>query len=695
VPATRLSSVLLLAIALGGVVWGFAAAAAARPLAPEDFCRFKDPDSLQIAPDGASVAYIVTSYDCASDESRGALWVASWDGTHSRQLTHGASVAKPRFAPDGRLSYLAASPAGGAAQLWSVDARGGAARQLSHVDGEIMDYVWSPDGHSIVLVMRARGDARDAGSDERPRPLVISAYDFKSEHRGYYAAGSQLRLYLLDLRRGGIERLTTPASAGAGEDESLPAFSPDGRQIAYVANDLDDPKAGGLDEIRLVAARPGSAPHRLASIWSPNHQGLEWSPDGRLLSFLVGNEPRYSSYIIDYLAVADVSSGVVRPLTQGLDRAVVTPHFASDGSAIVFAVEDDRLQYAAQVALGSGQIEHLTGPAVVNEIVTAKGHIAVLASDDRTPFEIYALENRRLRPLSDHNGALFAGLGLGTVEDIAWPSADGTDIHGMLVRPPGYVAGRRYPTIVWLHGGPNGQDDHSLLLEGYSPQLDWQLFASHGYVVVAVNYRGSTGRGAEFARSIAADWGDKEVADLLAAADYLVAQGIADPDRLGIGGWSYGGILTDYAIASDIRFRAAISGGGSGNQTAMWGADQYIVEDNGEIGPPWQEPEQWMQLSYPLFRANHIRTPTLFMGGDADFNVPIAGSEQMYQALRTQAVPTQLIVYPGEHHVFSRPSFLIDHYRRYLDWMARYLGPGADVPAAALTPGAGTPRARP
>ena len=181
------------------------------------------------------------------------------------------------------------------------------------------------------------------------------------------------------------------------------------------------------------------------------------------------------------------------------------------------------------------------------------------------------------------------------------------------------------------------------------------------------------GAAPRYARAIVADWGDKEVEDLLAGVDYAIAQGIADPKRLGIGGWSYGGILTDYTIASDTRFKAAISGAGSANQTAMYGADEYIVQYNAELGPPWRNTALWMKVSYPFFHADRIKTPTLFLGGEKDFNVPLAGGEQMYQALRTLGVPTQLVVYPGEYHVLTRPSFLVDRSQRFLAWMGKYL----------------------
>ncbi len=240
----------------------------------------------------------------------------------------------------------------------------------------------------------------------------------------------------------------------------------------------------------------------------------------------------------------------MRQLTGSLDRAVLSPVFSADGQAIEFAVEDDGYQYPAQIALAGGALTRLAGPIVVEELAAAAGHTAVLSSSDRAPVEVYALEEGRLRPLSAHNQALFAELTLGSVEDITFKTRDGTPIHGQQIVPPDFVRGRRYPTIVWIHGGPNGQDDHSLELAGYGPPLERQLFATHGYVVLAINYRGGTGRGAQFARSIVGDWGHKEVEDLLAGVDYAIAAGIADPARLGIGGWSYGGLLTDYTIAS-------------------------------------------------------------------------------------------------------------------------------------------------
>ena len=657
---------------------------ARRALRPEDWYRFQAVSDLEIAPDGAAVAYLVTSYDRASDESRAAIWTVDWAGQHSEPLTRGESVSEPRFSPDGRyLSFLSARPSSTNTQLWLLERHGGEPRQLTHVNGEITSYAWAPDGSHIVLVMHgleegSSGKPGKMGKASKPRtpeaaakPLVIDAYQFKEDEVGYLTAASRSHLYLLDVRSGAVEALT----ADPERADTRPAFSPDGHQIAYVSR-----KAGGgaedagIDELYLVPATAGAKPRRLLKTWTPNHQHLEWSPDGRSIAFLIGDEPRYNAYILDDLAVVDVASARVRDLTGKLDRAVVSPVFTSDGRAIQFAIEDDGFQYPAQVTLATGAITHLADSTVVSQLASAGGHTAVLATSDQSAIEVYALEAGKLRPLSTHNRALLDELALGTVENIVVTSRDGTEIHGQIVKPPDFVEGHRYPTILWIHGGPNGQDQHELVLEGYGPPLERQLFATHGYVVLAVNYRGSTGRGAAFARSIVADWGHKEVEDLLAGMDYAIARGIADPAHLGIGGWSYGGILTDYVIASDTRFQSAISGAGSGNQLTTYGTDEYIVEYTAELGAPWRNPALWLQVSYPFFHADRIRTPTLFLGGDKDFNVPVAGGEQMYQALRTLGIPTQLVVYPGEYHVLTRPSFLVDRSRRYLAWMQEYLG---------------------
>jgi len=259
-----------------------------------------------------------------------------------------------------------------------------------------------------------------------------------------------------------------------------------------------------------------------------------------------------------------------------------------------------------------------------------------------------------------------ASVKLGATEEISFDSKDGTRINGFAVKPPDYRPGRRYPTLLWIHGGPVSQYANSF-------SMPWQVFASHGYVVLGVNPRGSSGRGEKFATAIYADWGNKDAEDVLAAVDYAVAEGLADPDRLGIGGWSYGGMLTNYVIAKDTRFKSATSGASISNILAGYGTDMYVREYEAELGKPWQNLDVWLRNSYPFLHADRIKTPTLFQCGASDFNVPLLNSEQMYQALRSLGVETQLVIYPDQFHGLTKPSYLRERMQRYLDWHGKFL----------------------
>jgi dipeptidyl aminopeptidase/acylaminoacyl peptidase len=679
----------VLSLAVAVLVAGAAGAAPAaptarRPLAADDFFRVQLISEPQVSPEGDWVAYVVTVNDRDADEQRSALWMTSWDGTQHVQLTSPAKGAHaPRWSPDGRYLAFLATPAGAdGIQLMLLDRRGGEPRTVTSVTGEVSDYAWSPDGKRLVLVVAPDGEepvqgkdaesaasARDAATEKPPKPIVIDAEHFKADEEGYFTAGHEQHLYLVDVE----SRQLTPLTSDAGLNDTSPSWSPDGRRIAYVSTRERGADMDGRCDLRVVDARTGARSTTLLHPYVPNKQQLTWSPDGTQVAFLEGQEPRFNAYMQDVLTLVPANGGQSRAITASLDRSVFSYAFVGDGGSIAISVEDDQSVYAAFVDLRSGKIARLdTGKGVITDLSSGHGHTAALASADTQPEEVYALEGAQLRRLTHHNDALMAELQIGAVEELSFRSRDGTEVHGLLVKPPGYVAGRRYPTIVWIHGGPNGQDQHTLGFDEY--QFRRQQLAASGFVVFGVNYRGSTGRGSAYARAIFADWGHLEVEDVLAGVDAVVASGIADPARLGIGGWSYGGILTDFTIAHDTRFKAAMSGAGAGNQLTMYGSDQYVLQYNAELGPPWENTDLWLKVSYPFLHAKQIRTPTLFMGGDRDFNVPIAGGEQMYQALRTLGVPTRLVIYPGQFHSLTRPSFLKDRVDRVTEWFTRYLG---------------------
>jgi dipeptidyl aminopeptidase/acylaminoacyl peptidase len=378
---------------------------------------------------------------------------------------------------------------------------------------------------------------------------------------------------------------------------------------------------------------------------------------------------KLNAYNMSRLAVVPVAGGEPKLFAEKLDRSVSSPRFTKDGKSILFLVTDDRWEYPAVVPANGGAVERLfKGPGVVNTIDETKdGKYAVLAGSDTAYTELNVVENGKFRPITHHNDALFTQLKVAETQEFSCKAKDGNEVHGLITLPIGYEKGKKYPTLLRIHGGPNGQDAHQFNFER-------QFFAANGYAVVNVNYRGSSGRGEKYQAAISADWGNLEVVDLQAATDYVIAAGIADAEKLGVGGWSYGGILTDALIAKDQRFKAATSGAGTAFPLALYGVDQYIMQYDEEIGPPWKVGmDPWNKISYAFLHADQIKTPTLFMGGEKDFNVPLVGGEQMYQALASLGVPTQLVVYPNSFHGITRPSYQKDRMERYLAWYGKYL----------------------
>jgi len=676
----RLMIITIMLLALTGAALGADSQQARRPVKADDFARLRTVRDPQRSPDGQWVAYTVSAIDLEKDKRDTDIWMVKWSGGEEIRLTSSPeSESQPRWSPDNRyLAFLASrgdeEEKKKGAQVWLLNRQGGEAQRLTDIKGGISDYAWSPDGKRLVLVVS------DPDPDDEPEkkegwkrkakpPLVIDRYHFKQDRTGYLGNLHQ-HLWIFDLETRKGEVITSGAF-----DERSPAWSPDGRSIAFVSNRAPDPDRSADSNIFVIEGRAGAEPRALTVFPGPDGGRPAWSPDGRWIAYFQGDEPRFSAYNLNKLAIMPAAGGEARVLTAALDRAGEGPvEWTADGRNLLFIVEDDRASYVGRISAAGGNVEKLTdGHRVVSSLsLGPDGHPALLTATAAELPEVHALENGTFRRLSHRNDAWLSEVELATTEDFTSKSKDGTIVNSLLVKPPDFKDGQKDPLLLLIHGGPNGQDEHVF-------DFDNQFFASQGYAVLNVNYRGSSGRGSAFQKAIYAEWGHKEVVDLVGAVDEAIRRGIADPERLGIGGWSYGGILTDSTIAVDQRFKAAVSGAGSALQLTMYGTDQYILQYEQEVGLPWKNLEPWIKVSAAFMRVDRIRTPTLFMCGEKDFNVPIAGSEQMYQALKSRGVDTQLIVYPGQFHGITTPSYLRDRLERRLAWYNKYLLP-AGVP---------------
>ncbi len=637
--------------------------AAKRALKAEDFARIKNISDPQLSPDGAWIAYTVSAIDLKKDKSDTDVWMVSWDGTTNLRITSSPDAeSAPRWSPDNKyLAFTSSRQEGKGSQLWLLDRRGGEAQRLTEVKGGVSGYEWSPDAQRIAFII-TDADA-DTASESKPKPIVIDRYAFKSDASGYLNR-KRSHIYIFDVATKQLDTLTT-----GDFDDANPLWSPDGKWLAFSSKRADaDPDRSNNSDIFIIGTGKDRSVRRLTSWPGPDSGPVSWSPDGKWIAYYQGLEARLSAYNQNTLALVPLEGGAPRLLTTSLDRDPSGGRFSADGKFITIAITDDMKRYLARVRVADGKVENLAvAPRVLGGFtMLPAGRTAVTVSTPDRPYEVFAFDKADYRRLTHHNDAFLDSINVAGAQGVAFNAKDGVEVHGMLYTPSNYKSATRYPLLVRIHGGPNGQD-------AYEWNFEKQLFASNGYAVIAPNYRGSNGRGAAWKRAIFADWGNLEVVDVLAAADYAVSSGIADPERLGIGGWSYGCITTDYAIATDQRFKAATCGAGSALQLSMFGSDQYIVQYEQELGAPWKNQDLWLKLSWPFFEAERIKTPTLFLGGQIDFNVPIIGGEQMYQALKSLGVPTQMVIYPGEHHGIRKPSFVEDMYTRYLEWYAKYL----------------------
>lgn len=638
------------------------AALAQRPLNPQDVYRLKSVSDPQVSPDGKWVAYVVSSPDSAKDKYDANIWMVSWDGKVNLQLTSSLEdETTPRWSPDGNyLTFLSSRYDAKATQLWKMDRRGGEAIKLTQLKYNIGNYEWSPDAKRIALVIKDQEPAEETEKKKTKKPIVMDRHHFKADGQGYLER-KRNQLYVFDIESQKLDTLTT-----GDYDVTEPVWSPDSKQLAFVSNRTPDSDRNDNRDIWIIDAKQGSKMRQLTK-WPDADSNPAWSPDGKSIAYMKSRTAEYDIYDQPQIAILPIAGGEPVIISAALDRDLSNPIWSPDGKSIYATMDDDRRSRVVSFDVESKEMKTLTtGDNVFRLNHQAAGNWVALGSDAMTPAEVFAIENNSPRRLTHVHDEFLKPLSLASVEGVSSKSKDGTVVNSLLLWPAGKPKNQKLPTILWIHGGPTGQDDFSF-------DLISQLIAANGYAVLNVNYRGSNGRGMAYSKAIYGDWGNKEVMDLLGAVDELVKSGKADPNQLGIGGWSYGGILTDYTTATDSRFKAAASGAGSALQLTMYGTDQYTRQYETEIGVPWKNMDKWLKISYPFFKVEKIKTPTLYMVGEKDFNVPAAGSEQMYQALKSLGVPTEFVVYPNQYHGIRTPSYQVDRYSRYADWFGKYL----------------------
>ncbi len=653
---------------------------APRPITVDDQFQIRDVTDAQITADGKWVAYVVATQSLKDDKTDSRIWMIPTTGGEPIPLTaEDVSSEHPRWSPDGKfLAFTSKRGDNKSSQVYLLNRMGGEGQRLTETVQDVDDFAWSADSKRLVLVLRdpspdeldeaaAKNKSDSGDSKEKPKtphPIVVDRYEYKADEIGYLDR-RRAHLYVFDIATKTMTQVTS-----GDYDDAEPAWSPDGKSLAFSSNrSQPDPDRTYDSNIWVVAADNTDKGAHLTQITTNpgSDEHPVWSPDGRSIAYVTQLEPKLSEYSTHHLAISPAAGGSAKVLTATLDRNVEHPQFSPDGQSIYFMADDDATINVCRISINHGEVTRpISGRSIVSSFSVAQtGEIAAALSTTDRPYEIYTVSTGAPQRVSHVNDAWLAQIRLSLPEYVKFKSKDGTMIAGFLYKPLDYIPGKKYPAILRPHGGPTWAY--------YAEFTDLaQLFAANGYVVLYPNPRGSTGYGQNFCKAIFADWGNKDFQDDMAMVDYAIAQGLVDPDKLGVGGWSYGGISTDFIIGQTTRFKAAISGAGSAEYISMYGHDQYTKDYETELGRPWENHAGWDRLA-PFWKVANITTPALFMGGDIDWNVPILGGEHMYQALKSLNRETELVVYPGEYHGFKTPTHLKDREERYLAWYAHYV----------------------
>jgi len=648
-----------------------------RPITIDDYFALQTINDPQISPDEKWVAYTISASDLEKDKSETRVWMSPTKGGDAIPMTaKGYSASNPRFSPDGKyLTFVAKRSESGEdkkdsedkPQVWALNRLGGEAQQLTAVKQGISGYEWSPDGKRMLLLItdpKPYELTEDKEDDKKARPFVVDRLQFKVDYEGYLDR-YRTHLYVYTPNSG-----NEPKQITSGDfDDSQPAWSPDGKSIAFVSNRTKEPDSNSNSDIWVVAADNNDKGSTLLQLTTNPREDDSpvWSPDGKNIAYTTITAPmKVMWYATNNLSIISSKGGKPRILTTKLDRNVFQPQFSADSRNIFFMLEDSGEQHLASIYSKGGNIKlNIKGEMKIEGFALQGKTVAALVSKRQNPTEIFTLDSKKLKQLTFANKPLMDQLTLAETENIHFKSKDGTEIEAFLTKPIDFNPSIKYPMILNPHGGPVSQYTFGF-------NYDAQLWAANGYLVLQPNPRGSSGYGQAFSQAISADWGNLDYQDVMAGVDYVLAQGIADPDKLGVGGWSYGGILTNYVITQTTRFKAAVSGASLALMRANYGPDMYQLLWEAEFGLPWENAKAWERIS-PFNNVAKITTPTLWIGGAIDWNVPILNSEQMYQAMKRLGRETQLVVYPGEHHGIHLPTFQKDRFERFLGWYDKYI----------------------
>lgn len=672
-----------------------------RKVTAEDLYSFRWVSDPAVCPVSRSIAYVCQSVSDDRENYRSHIRLLTIDGAEDRSFTNGGPLAPegqdtaPAWSPDGnRLAFLRKSDQG--RQIWIIPREGGEARQITRLPRGVNSFAWSPDGTHLLFTAKVAADPElDELTPEEEnkrwasRVRVVTRSKPKADGAGLWDH-RRSHLFVLDLETEQTRQITD-----GDYDVHEPVWSPDGRQIAFLAKIAKDPSEDIdlqlMNDLFLID-RDGGEPRRLTDTsWAISQ--ASFSPDGKLIAFF-GHDRAYEGATQTALYTISAEGGAAACLTEGFDvllgNAAISdmrshlrtppPLFSADGRSIYALVSIAGSVQVCQFPLdGGGKPEALTeGAREVYQFAITKDerYLVIAVTDPLLPGDLYRVDlhtGEEVR-LTAANDAFLEQIEWSSPEAFEFKASDGVTVHGWVMRPAGFEAGRRYPAILEIHGGPHAMYSHSFFHE-------FQLLAAQGYAVLYTNPRGSFGYGQTFVNGCRGDYGGRDYQDLMEAVDYAADHfDFIDKERLGITGGSYGGFMTNWAVGHTDRFRAAVTQRSISNWLSFYGVSDigYFFTEGEIVGNPWEDTEKLWKHS-PLAYVSNIRTPLLILHGEQDLRCPIEQAEQLYVALKRSGKETELVRFPGASHELSRsgnPGLRVERLNRIVEWFERHISKG-------------------
>ena len=644
------------------------------PITPELVYELVSVASPSLSPDGGRLAFVRSQVDRESMETRPQIMVLDMASGESAPFTGGKSDSGPKFSPDGRRLAFVRSDDAGKPQIWVMPTDGGEARRLTDVAGGITDVAWSPDSGALVFVSDVDPDRAPDDHDPKkdPRVSVVRRIRYRADGLGW--RGEAFRhIFVVDRESGETRQLTD----GEGDD-SAPAWSPDGSTIAFVSDRRPDRETATHSDVYVVPASGGEIELRSQGLSSV--AALCWSPSGDSIVVVGSDDDIVGAGWQSWLFVIEPGRAP-RKLTDdsispagGYAPLVPAPEMRwSDDGRISFIADAKGESAIYQADAGTGDLWKVTGGGLMSQVsfdADAKYAVALITPPDSAG-DLHSVDmtSGSVKQLTDFNRKYFEQRPPAKLDKFTH-KRNGFEIESRLLFPPDFDPKSSYPLVLDIHGGP-----HGVFSDSFSPQQ--QVLATAGYIVLAVNPRGSSTYGTDFMTAVLGDWGGEDYLDIMSAVDLVCERDYVDESRLGITGYSYGGFMSSWIIGHDTRFNAAVIGAPCINLSSMYGTSDIGVRF-GEVqwgGKRWDALDAFLEHS-PLTYAPNVETPALLMHGDDDHRCPIEQSEQYFVTLKRLGKKVEFVRFPGSSHGFVRtghPRLREEYLSRLLGWMNKHV----------------------